>query len=298
MNILIIGAKGFIGSYAVEHFSKNHTVWQCDVVVDYVTPNYIQVDATNANYSAVFENQRFDFCINCSGAASVPDSLTNPQRDFTLNTVNVFRQLDAIRKYNPECKYINLSSAAVYGNPEYLPIDELHPLKPISPYGLHKKMAEAICQSFYENFQIKTCSLRIFSAYGAGLQKQLFWDLYKKAKGSSAISLFGTGSETRDFIHVHDVVKAMDCVIKKSAFAHDIVNVANGKELSIKDVAKTFFDIYNPKIEVTFQNQERKGDPSNWVADLSKLHSTYGFDSEMNLQEGLTNYVKWLKGIE
>lgn len=293
MKILIIGSKGFIGSHAVDHFSKSHDVWECDVVTDYTTAQYMQVDATNADYVALFENGPFDVCINCSGAASVPDSIKNPQRDFMLNTVNVFKQLDAIRKHNPNCKYINLSSAAVYGNPEYLPIDESSSLNPISPYGVHKKMAEDICQSFYDHFQIQTCSLRIFSAYGVGLKKQLFWDLHQKSKQGQAVSLFGTGAETRDFIYVSDVVNAMDCVIKQARFEHDIINVANGEQLSIKTVAKTFFDIYNPQIAVTFQNEERQGDPSNWVANIEVLKGL-GFQAHTDLNSGLTQYISWL----
>ncbi|MFV0572546.1 MAG: NAD-dependent epimerase/dehydratase family protein [Xanthomarina gelatinilytica] len=297
MKILILGSKGFIGSHCVSYFKKSHNVYGCDVAVDCSNAQYIQIDATNADYSVVFEQNTFDVCINCSGAANVPDSIKNPQRDFMLNTVNVFKQLDAIRKYNSECKYINLSSAAVYGNPEYLPIDELHPLKPISPYGLHKKMAEEICQSFYDNFQIKTCSLRVFSAYGTGLQKQLFWDLYQKSQQSNTVSLFGTGTETRDFINILDVVNAIDSVIANSTFEHDIVNVANGQQLTIREVVETFFNIYNPSVSVTFQNEERKGDPSNWVANLDRLQS-YGFKSRVDLYEGLTNYVTWLQEIE
>lgn len=90
MNILIIGSKGFIGSHCVKYFSKNHKVWECDVVTDYVSKNYFIVDATNADYSDIFQQQQFDVCINCSGAGSVPNSIKNPQRDFILNTVNVY----------------------------------------------------------------------------------------------------------------------------------------------------------------------------------------------------------------
>jgi dTDP-glucose 4,6-dehydratase/UDP-glucose 4-epimerase len=297
MNVLIIGSKGFIGSNAVRYFSERYNVWQCDVVVDYNTKNYVQVDTTNADFNEIFETLQFDVCINCSGASSVPDSIKKPQKDFILNTVNVFKQLDAIRKHNPDCRYINLSSAAVYGNPKYLPIDESHPLDPISPYGIHKKMAESICQSFFDNYQIKTCSLRIFSAYGPGLEKQLYWDLYKKAQDNHIISLFGTGEETRDFIYISDIVFAIDMVIKNVDFQHDIINVASGQELSIKEVAQTFYDIYKPSVEVTFKNQVRQGDPSNWVADLNKLKS-FGFKNQVNLKDGLISYVKWLKGEE
>ncbi len=100
MNILIIGSKGFIGSHCVKYFSKKHNVWECDVVPDYVSKNYFIVDATNADYNDIFQQQEFDVCINCSGASSVPDSIEKPQRDFILNTVNVYKQLDAIRRFN------------------------------------------------------------------------------------------------------------------------------------------------------------------------------------------------------
>ncbi|HAT66577.1 MAG TPA: dTDP-glucose 4,6-dehydratase, partial [Flavobacteriaceae bacterium] len=150
MNILIIGSKGFIGSHCVRHFAMEHDVWECDVVTDYNNDQYFLIDATNASFDEVFASQAYDVCINCSGAASVPDSIKNPQRDFMLNVTNVFKQLDAIRKHQPRCKYINLSSAAVYGNPKSLPIAENHQLQPISPYGNHKKMAEEVCKDFYD----------------------------------------------------------------------------------------------------------------------------------------------------
>ena len=117
--------------------------------------NYFLIDATNSGFEEVFKSERFDYCVNCSGAASVPDSIKNPIRDFELNTHNVFKQLESIRKYNSSCKYINLSSAAVYGNPIKLPISENQKLAPISPYGIHKKMAEEICMEFYTHFDIK-----------------------------------------------------------------------------------------------------------------------------------------------
>ncbi len=73
LNILIIGSKGFIGSHCVNYFSKNHNVWECDVVTDYVNKNYFIVDTTTAYYNEVFQQQKFDICINCSGASSVPE---------------------------------------------------------------------------------------------------------------------------------------------------------------------------------------------------------------------------------
>lgn len=295
MKLLIIGSKGFIGSHCETYFSQQHEVWTCDVVTDYITPNYFLIDATNANYDEVFQSQPFDFCINCSGAASVPDSIKNPQRDFMLNVTNVFKQLDAIRKHQPSCKYLNFSSAAVYGNPRELPINESHPLQPISPYGNHKKMAEEVCADFYSNYQIASCSLRIFSAFGPGLKKQLFWDLYQKSKQTAAVSLFGTGNETRDFIYISDLVKAIECVITQGDFKSNIINVANGEEISIAKVAETFFK--DTDVVCNFEGEIRQGDPSHWVADISQLKSL-GFKREVSFEEGIKKYRQWLKENE
>ena len=293
MKILIIGSKGFIGAHCVDYFSETHEVWQCDVVSDYVTQNYFTVDATNANFTDIFEKHIFDVCINCSGAASVPDSIKNPQRDFALNVLNVYKQLDAIRKYNSKCKYINFSSAAVYGNPKSLPIKEDAIANPISPYGYHKKMAEDVCEVFYKNYNIPTCSLRVFSAYGPGLQKQLFWDLNKKASNSNSVDLFGTGNESRDFIYIKDLLKALNLVILKSKFNAEIINVASGKELYIKDIVSVFYSLINEDVNFNFIGQEREGDPSNWKADISKIEA-YGFKPEFSIEEGLKEYVTWL----
>jgi hypothetical protein len=183
LRILIIGSKGFIGSHTIRFLSETmgHECWGCDVIVDYNNSRYFLADSTNGDFNELFTAIEFDVCVNCSGAASVPDSLQHPFRDFSLNTFNVIKILEAIRKHTPTCRFINLSSAAVYGNPLRLPISEKDECRPVSPYGLHKLSAEALCKEYYDYFKIRTCSLRIFSAYGNGLQKQIFWDIAKKA---------------------------------------------------------------------------------------------------------------------
>lgn len=294
MQILIIGSKGFIGSYCLTYYrNKGHLVFGCDVAVDYIDGMYFLVDATNANYQEVFKSQHFDVCINCSGAANVQDSIKNPQRDFQLNTTNVFLMLDAIRLLNSSCKFINLSSAAVYGHPKTLPIKEKQELNPISPYGFHKKYAEEICKQFYQQFQISTCSLRIFSAYGPGLRKQLFWDLFKKADKNNVIELFGSGKETRDFIYIDDLVSVIENVIQNAKFRGESINVASGIELSIREVSETFASHFKNK-SVVFNDVTKIGDPNNWVADISILKS-FGFKPRVDLKNGLNNYIEWIK---
>lgn len=295
MKILIIGNKGFIGSHSQKYFERNgHEVFGCDVVTDYVSKRYFQIDAANSDYRDVFATVEYDVCINCSGAASVPASLQDPLRDYMLNTANVFKILESIRRIQPHCKFINLSSAAVYGNPQYLPIDEAHPLQPISPYGFHKLAAEKICCEFFQYFGVLTCSLRVFSAYGPGLQKQLFWDVYQKSLGQENLSFFGTGEETRDFIFIEDLVRAIDLTINNSAFHGDIVNIANGQEVEIAYSIDLFLKKLNWTGKYSFSGDVRKGDPLNWRADIGKLKS-FGYQPLVSFEDGIELYTNWVQ---
>jgi UDP-glucose 4-epimerase len=294
-NILVIGSKGFIGSHITDHFQQvnRYNVYECDVMVNYIANNYFQLDPVNADFQEIFEQVKPDICINCSGAANVPDSLIHPYRDFILNTGNVYKMLEAIRKHAPNCRFINLSSAAVYGNPVSLPIKETDISKPVSPYGSHKLQAEMICDEFYQFFNINTCSVRIFSAYGEGLTKQLFWDLAQKSKQDKTISLFGTGNESRDFIYVKDIARIIELIIYKASFTAECYNVGNGIEISIKEVAELFLQLLKWNGNLLFKGSARKGDPSNWQADISKIKSL-GYTSLYTVETGLKNYVEWL----
>lgn len=294
MKILIIGSKGFIGSHCVDYFSQGYEVWGCDVILDYNTPNYISIDAVDSDFLGIFEQRQYDVCINCSGAASVPFSLEKPFNDFKLNTLNVFKLLEAIRKHAPNCKFITMSSAAIYGNPESLPIKENQAIKPVSPYGYHKVMAENICEEYSRFWNIQTCCLRIFSAYGPRLKKQLFWDLYQKIVNDDTPTLWGTGRESRDFIYISDIVRIIDLAISHSKFNGEVVNVANGKQIEIAEVAETVRKVSGTKKTIIFNGAERKGDPINWEADISIIKS-WGYKSSVELETGINCYLQWIK---
>jgi len=296
---LIIGSKGFIGTHLMTYLREmSYEVWGADVIVDYENAGmYFLIDASNPGFHDVFKNEKYDCCINCAGAANVSDSIKYPNRDFQLNTNIVFALLEAIRTYQPKCKFINLSSAAVYGNPKTLPIKENSTPTPISPYGYHKLMSEQICEEFHRFFGLQTCSLRIFSAYGEGLKKQLFWDLYHKSLKNEKIILFGTGNESRDFIYISDLIQAILTVALNADFVGQSLNVANGEEIYIKDCAKIYFEIFDEPVKYEFSGHGKKGDPNNWVADISSLKDL-GYRQKYNLRDGLKNYYKWIKSSE
>jgi UDP-glucose 4-epimerase len=294
VNILIIGSQGFIGSHCVQYFSTAYTVYGADILPGSSNDNYFFLSAIDPDYSALFSRQNFDVCINCSGAANVPDSLKDPLHDFELNTTNVFKILNCISKYQPRCRFLNLSSAAVYGDPDILPINERATIHPLSPYGWHKYYAEMICREFFLSKKINTCSIRIFSAYGEGLKKQLFWDLYQKSKRSKQVQLFGTGNETRDYIYIKDLVKAIEFVMQQGSFCGECINVASGKEVSLRHASETFYRLLGNGITLQFSNENRSGDPLNWCGDISTLKKM-GYQPGYDLQQGLKNYIEWLQ---
>lgn len=293
MKILIIGSTGFIGSHCLDYFSKSHEVFSVDTSRSRENNHYV-IDAFNPDFEEIFKNNKFDICINCVGSANVAYSFEHPYNDFRLNVSIVINILTAIKQFNFACKFINFSSASVYGNPEILPINEKAMLKPLSPYGFHKLQSEILLTEYHRFFALHTCSLRVFSAYGERLRKQLFWDLYTKSKQSQPVILFGDGKESRDFIYIHDLITAIEIVINNAKFCGEAINVASGIETSIQEAAALFLKHYDSNIELQFNKETKLGDPRNWKADITAL-SNMGFSPKFNIETGIINYVQWLK---
>jgi len=296
MKILIIGSNGFIGSNAVTYFQiRGHEIICCDIATD-LKESYYTIHNPQADFDRIFKNHKFDVCINASGLANVQLSFAEPLLDFDLNVQNVYTILSCIKKHNEACKFINFSSAAIYGNPRVLPIVEENISCPMSPYGTHKLYSEQICQEFQKYFGLKTCSLRVFSAYGPGLKKQLFWDIYQKQLMSDSIILYGTGKESRDFIFIKDLLYAVECVINNSAFDGKAYNLANGEEDSIEKVANLFLRHFSPNKKAIFSGEFKVGDPMHWRANIDSLKQM-GYKKSVTLEEGLSAYANWIKKI-
>ncbi len=299
--VLVIGSEGFIGQHLATEFRSQpdrFEVVTCDVLAGADPLLHCRIDPEKVEYGGLFDTRPFDICVNCSGAASVGDSLVNPRRDFELNVGNVVRMLDAIRASGSGCRFLNLSSAAVYGNPAVLPIAERSEARPISPYGLHKLQAEQLCTGYARLFGLRTCSVRIFSAYGPGLRKQLFWDLHNKAQQQSdVVELWGTGDESRDFIEVSDLCRALRLVCERSMFEGEVINVASGKQVTINEAVRCFIAFYAGQHDIAFNGKVKEGDPRNWCADIEKLRS-FGFEPEVSIEQGLRRYVDWVKASE
>lgn len=294
MKILIVGSEGFIGTHLYEYYKTKYAdfeIYTADILASERQTHFC-VDIEKPDFSAIFSRNPFDICINASGLASVPLSVQQPEMDFKANVENVFNLLNSIRLHSPNCKFVQLSSAAVYGNIEVMPISESAPTNPLSPYGFHKYYAEHVCKEFAQVYNLKTAILRIFSAYGEGLKKQFFWDLYQKTLNQTHLEMFGTGNELRDFIYVGDLVRLVDLVVNKASFEGEIYNAANGDSLTIKAAAHILLKIRNFAGTIRFQTKDTKS-ISHSVADISKIKAL-GYERVYSFEQGMRNYCEWL----
>lgn len=298
--ILITGVNGFIGHSAAVYFGKEYEVYGMDISTEYrgdggkITYYQCNMSGSPAELSMIVTGIQPDVILHCAGSANVGASVVNPMADLDGNLHSLYQLLIALRSIEKKPKLIFMSSAAVYGNPKQLPIRETDAPAPISPYGLHKLMCEQLCHYYNEVHGYKTRSIRIFSAYGSGLRKQLLWDIYQKYRSTGAIHLFGTGEETRDFIHVSDIMQAISCILAYDG-PQEVFNVANGEEVSIRELAHTYAGKLGESADiVTFNGETKAGDPKNWRADISLLKKI-GYQKQTMLETGIEDYIAWVR---
>jgi len=297
MKVLIVGSEGFIGSHLVDFYLvKGYEVIGVDLLEkSRLSISYFQLNQLHDNLSDVLKQHTFDYCINAAGNGDVNLSVSNPEQDFKSNTFFTFQILEGLRLHNQSCKFLYFSSAAVYGNPEKLPVSETDSIKPISPYGWHKLLSENICKEYFELYNIQSAVVRPFSVYGPGLKKQILWDVFmKSAHQSDNIELWGGGQEARDFIYIDDLVVAIDLILSQPILKADIYNIASGEMTLINDVAYLLLKNLGINKSIVFNGLIHKGNPIQWKANISKLNNL-GFVPNISIEKGLFNLAAWLK---
>jgi len=300
--VLVTGAGGFLGRYVCREFSAHG--WRIiglDLVAEEnVTVSdlsvYYQVDLPHDRFTQILKRERPVLCIHCAGRASVPLSMREPITDFRENTILVIEILEALRLSAPNCVFLQMSSAAVYGNPPVKPVPESCLADPVSPYGFHKLQAELICREYASLHGVRTASVRIFSAYGAGLRRQVLWDLSNKIVRTGALKLQGTGNESRDFVHARDIARAVRLIYEKSPLAGEVYNLGSGHETSIRFLAEILLETFGLDRPIEFSGQLPSGTPVKWQADITKL-AKLGFQTQISFAEGVREYVDWCKPL-
>ncbi|MCC8408165.1 SDR family oxidoreductase [Mucilaginibacter sp. UR6-1] len=304
--ILITGASGFLGTWlADEAAQQGYKLIGIDMRAP-LRPALWEGFATSSLESVdldqLLKGHELDAVCHLAGGASVAASVNDPYGDFSSLLPGTARLALYIAKAQRKAKMLFFSSAAVYGNPKTLPITEQTPVMPISPYGIHKATAETLLMNYSRALGIQVVIFRIFSVYGPGLRKQLIYDVTQRAiqaatLGQKSIQLFGTGAESRDFMYVQDVCRAVTSIIGQDQDEKcSIYNLASGIESTVADVARCLISSLNIDMDITFDGKVPPGDPVNWRADVSKLDDI-GFSSVYSLSEGLNEVAQWAKVI-
>jgi len=213
--------------------------------------------------------------INAAGAASVADSVLDPITDRRGNVQAWLNVLDAIRLSGSPATAVNISSAAVYGEPERLPLAESASCRPISPYGHHKLQSELAGDEYSACFGIPVVSARVFSVLGPAQRRLLAWEIAAQALSDGGdVRLRGSGEETRDFIHVDDLADAL-LGLGAPTSGHDHrstrVNVATGVETSVATLAVMILAALDCDKPLRFLGQRSSSDPQRWQADVGRL---------------------------
>jgi UDP-glucose 4-epimerase len=299
--VLVTGALGFLGRAICRYFGEEG--WRV-VGVD-LLPGPDDLPAGLAAYHAMalpspaFETIVAEYqphvCVHGAGCASVGMSMDDPAADYRGNTALVFEVLDAIRRNAADCRFLLLSSAAVYGDPASLPVTEAHPVRPLSPYGYHKRQAELLCEEFTAIYGVPSAATRIFSAYGVGLRRQVVWDICERVLKTGKLKLHGTGTESRDFIHAIDIARGLHCLATKAPCAGEIYNLATGCELTIAELAARLLGALDCAVLPEFDGAATPGNPRNWRADISRI-AALGFQPAISLEQGLGEVADWCRG--
>lgn len=304
MRALVTGGAGFIGSNLVAHLIHDgHQV----AVLDNLSSGYAENLAGLSDVAFIEGDIRDDDVLDraVSGvdvvfhlAASVGNkrSIDHPVDDADVNLLGTLRLLEAARRHGVR-KIVTSSSAGIFGELKTLPIREDHPTEPDSPYGVSKWGAEKACLVYAKLHSLEAVCLRYFNVYGPHQRFDAYGNVipifvFRMLRGEPLI-VFGDGEQTRDFVHVRDVVQAN----VRAALARGVsgaFNVGSGTRVTINHLVALLAARCDVPPVVEY-GPPRPGDVRDSLADTSAAARAFGYDPTVSLEDGLTDYVAWAR---
>lgn len=317
MNVLVVGGAGYIGSHMVVRLLNdninvitldNLSGGYRDSVLD---GDFIEGDLADVDLlDKVFSEKNFDVVMHFASFIEVGESIHSPAKYYNNNVTNTQNLLDAMVKHNV-LNFIFSSTAAVFGEPEYVPIDEKHPMSPINPYGRTKLIVEQMLSDYDHAYGLKSIALRYFNAAGADPETRigerhvpeshLIPLVLQAASGRrKSISIFGQDYDTpdgtciRDYIHICDLCNAHLLAIHslQSSNKSTAYNLGNGNGFSVKEVVDMARKVTGKDINVEIA-PARVGDPARLVADASLAREKLNWNPEFSSLEKIIEHA-WL----
>ena len=306
LRILVTGGAGFIGSHLVDRLMKE----DYEVVV---LDNFSAGKAENIQHH--LDSQSFDLVkgdirnsedvrkavgdadvvFHLAAIVNVPLSIEDPLLVNDVNVRGTLNLLEASVKEDIQ-RFIYVSSCAVYGEARYLPINEEHPIMPLSPYGISKFTAEHHCKIFHKIHDLKTVCLRFFNVYGPrqseGPYSGVITQFVNRLKRGKPPIVYGDGEQTRDFVYVEDVVEASMLVLRCQHCAGEVINIGAGKPTTINELSKVLMKMFRELSVKPEYAPLRAGDIRDSYADIGKAGRVLGYRPRIRLEGGIRRLLQ------
>lgn len=313
-NTIISGGLGFIGSnLAIRLAGLGANV----TVIDSLIPEYggnlwnvepvkskikINISDVRDEHSMQHLIQDQDYFFNLAGQTSHLDSMKNPFTDLEINTKAQLSILEVCRKYNPGIKIVFASTRQIYGKPQYLPVDEKHPLVPVDVNGINKLSGEMYHMLYNKVYNIKSSVLRLTNTYGPRMRikdaRQTFLGIWlRNLLEHQPITIFGDGCQLRDYNYIDDVVDAFLVVAGSDKWDGSVFNLGNDDPISLQATAELMIKENNAGSFnfIPFPEELKKIDIGDFYSDYSKIKSILGWNPKVSNREGFKETIEYFR---
>ncbi|RLE63490.1 MAG: nucleoside-diphosphate sugar epimerase [Thermoprotei archaeon] len=301
--IVVTGGAGFIGYHTVKRLIKEgldvsvidnlHSAIALEELKKYeIKLNVVDIRDLDKLKTLMKDTEAV---LHLAALIDVEESLRNPYLYHQVNVCGTVNILEIARTYDID-KIILASSAAVYGEPSKIPISENSPLRPISPYGLSKVIAERYCKMYHELYGLNVLILRYFNVYGEYQSSEyagVITKFIERILERKPPVIYGDGRQTRDFVYVNDVVSA-NLLALKSTIDFGIFNIGTGRAISINELASMLIEMVGLKLKPVYL-PPRPGDIPHSVADISHAREVLKYHPRTSLRDGLRRVLEWYR---
>lgn len=312
--ILITGGLGFIGS----NLARTLVAQGAKItLVDSLIPQYggnlfniedirdkvtVNVCDVRDSFAMTYLLQDKDYLFNLAGQTSHMDSMTDPQTDLDINATAQLSILEACRKANPGIKIVFASTRQLYGKPNYLPVDEKHPIRPVDVNGINKLAGEWYHLLYNNVYGIRACALRLTNTYGPGMRvkdaRQTFLGIWVRLLlEGKPIKVFGDGLQLRDFNYVDDCVEALLLAGASDQANGKVYNLGSTEVVGLKALAEMMVKLgYGGTFElIPFPSERKAIDIGDYYSDFSLITHELGWTPKIKLQEGLKRTIGYYR---
>jgi len=296
MKVLVTGSAGQLGSYVCEALQGRHAVTGLDL--RQAGPGLRSVSARGdicrrADVRRAL--RKVEAVVHCAAQVSVEKSTEDPLGDARANVLGTLNLLDEGLRSGLG-KFIYVSSAAVYGNPKHVPIDELHQTEPMSNYGASKLSGEKYALAYAASTPLQVAVIRPFNFYSVRADPKspysgVMTRFVARVKSGKPPIIEGDGKQTRDFIHARDVAEMIRLMLENDGLSGQVFNCGSGKATSVLELARMTADLGGKKLEPIFADA-RKGDVRHSRADISRAKKALGFVPRVKLRDGLAEMLR------